>query len=534
MKHIFTAALLLVTTALFAQKKATTIGTFEKSKQRSEYYTTLGAHNGNVLIGEGVSLGGGLKVSTRVFSVHEVDRKTLNTIRERQFDDISMNFTEAKYSYINAWKLKNTIGVLVMENATAEVKLLNIDAGTLELSSRIETVYSISQQYEKDADELLKLFRKKMYYNTLTAKSLNEKYIHMGIITNGDDVKPVLSSILINESCKVEHTKQIAFKTDYYLTDKDVHSAVSDNGSVVFTFSIGDYKKIDYIDLKPGFHMMVMSKEGDIKGWSELTLANGPGDAKRYSVNLVSAIKDNTLYLMGYEGERDGYAVGVIDLASIKPATQVQFVSFSDELKASWKSVEGSQYQKALQNVKSNNSNYVEDGLIPNNISILQNGNLILTGNYTYKETKTTESGTTTKYVYKNVQVSCFSPEGKLLFEKLIDTEHANFNPYNHLCFVQTAYEINGKIAIFLNDDYDGVEGIKLQPGLSNSKTFGTIIFIEQDGSKWNKIGMNMADDLRKLHFYSSSVLKINEQEFFIPAKIFNKNNTQYVKVDLD
>lgn len=514
-----------------AQKEVDLNVVFDREGKSIEFHQMLGGFDGRFVIAEMKSTKA-VNFGRRALSIKLVDQGSMRQIRSLVYDDIAMQNKKAKYDFLKIWMLKGTIGVLVLDNETAEIKILKIDAKTLRKSTKAEIVYSISERYKKSARSVLSTFGKSRFFYTIASKSLDEQFMHVTVLLSGRKEKPFLISLLIDENFGQVHKKEIEFKTIYQLAEDDVRSRVSSDGRVAFIFNISDYKKTQYIDLKPGSSILMLDKGGNVKGWKSLNVVGYPREVESFRFVMTSALKDNLLYIAGYDKSRDGYMTAIIDLDDGQRQNNIKWTGFSDHMVAFWHSFYGKDYEKALDKVKNSSRTYVSDYLNPDNITIMQNGDMVFVGSVFYVEETMREGGSTSKtYHFENIQVATFNKNNELVFDKLIKTSKASSSKYNIPAFHQKAHIVNGKIMIYCNNYINRVSGLDLTRIEGDLTRIGVIILIEADGSDWYEISPGLSKDLNDLFVYPEGIVQVGDGEFFMPYKKEKLINTAYGKM---
>lgn len=506
MKNLVTLALMLVTTLSFAQKRVTVKGSFDPEKYRSEYFDVAAVTDDQVIVIQGDALDGYLNVSTRFLAVNIVDKNTLETVKQKRFEDISFFGGETKF--IDYWYNDGTIYIIVSKTELLEYRLLEIDVRTLELKeNRDRLLFSIAKQYNENIGELSKKIERKIKYRTRITKSENGEYIHFCVNTWGKDVKAKFKSLLLNKNGKVEHESMLDFATEYADITSSLQNEVSNSGMVALYMHLYENKKTNYVDLKAGGQVIAVSKEGKRTGFSEVKVSDE--DFKKGArVSLKIALKNETLYIAGQETREGGYVAGVFPLNDLPDQGILQ-------------------YKDA----------YVGLHLYNGEITVLDDGSFLFMTNEFYVQKGDPDKNQVTKYIGDHVEIVKFDKTGKHIFTKKIEANDVNYYDINSQCYTQKAYVVNGKIYIFINSSFGAVkcddEVMKTAPG-GDKRDKGALVTMNLDGSDLKNISMRIKGDISLLNFYSRDLEQLSDDTFFLPCKYHKKGNAAYLKVIIE
>lgn len=520
-------------------------GYHKRDKKYVEIGDILGEYEDKFYVSELSSVKKTFVLGQRVLQLKTLDKNSLEPIETKQFDQISRNkevegfkilkpkeINETSYEYLKSFMLGNIVGIVVLHNETAEVRLIRIDATTLEQISE-EVLSSLTDFYHIPAhtikDRLNDVYDPEVILNVETSGSDNGKFLNLSVVQSGSSVPANIKSWLFDDKFQNVHSTEFGLKNLNYLFDDNLDVHVSNGGETSFLSYSGFLDLADSNFKSSKCRILTVSKNGLNKVGTRI-IGIGPY-LNGFSGQLTkSLMKNNVLYIAGYDFKRTGYIFSRIDLTNQSDSHVVKFIKFSDSLQAYWYSYKENKFDNGLLNVK-NGKKYVRLSLNANNLTIMPDGRLILIGSVLSESMGFDDKGRPQPDIdHGNIQVTCFGPTGRVMSEKVVHSSVESHNKDNTSLYVQTAFSYENQIVLFILNHYSRVHGLNLVAE-KNSYGNGTIVCINPSDGSWGKYYLGLTGSLKYLIPDIDKIYCIDDDELLVPCKRPIDYSTGYIKI---
>lgn len=516
----------------FTQAPFTSTGFLKQEPLSRNFVKMLKELDGNYLVAEqqsikGISLGG------RVLSIRSINKKTLQVNKTKYFKSISMQMRKDEFRFMNIWQNGNSINVLAQDNSTKDVVVLKIDATTLALSPKKKTLFSISESYKKAPSDLKKLFDKKqLYFETEVASSPDQTLTYVLVYLNEKQKPTKLLGYLIDENGEVKAETNLQFKTDVQLEQENTTVNLLDDGRVVLLANIQDLKGYIYEDLQAGPNLCFLGANGKLESLKRLKVNGQKADGKpveKFAIDFLC--KGSKLFIAGYETTSYGLVSGVFDMDKASEDYTLEFQAHNKQLLAEYWASNEKQLAKNLEKVDKGKIDIISNYVHPTSLTVAENGDLIILGSQDYIEVKRdSETGrTTTTYYFKTILVQRITQQNELVFSKVLRFNQSTKSNNNIPLMEHKAFEIRGKIILFLNDYYSAARGFQLE-GEEIKGLQGAMIIIDGDGSGWKKEPYHLDKTVDGCLVISEGGMLEDDKTLLLPVKLWSKVSIGYAR----
>lgn len=508
MKKLNLILLLLTLSTSICEGQATfnTFGHFGREPLSREYFKILDNYNGELLVAEMRSLSG-ISLGGRVLSIRSIDKKTLKVSKRAVYKNISIAKRKDELSFMSIWQNNEKIQVLVMNNKTHDIALLSIDASTLVLSETGQILFSISEYYKKASFDVV--------------NSKNGKYTYVLVYLNEGSTPTTMLGYLIGESGNVIGKSRINPQTDFQLNKENTALKVLDDGRAVIVMNIRDDKVSE--GSKSGINVYLVSKNGQLNTQKHIQIPGTlPNGAPIEGVNLQFATKDGNLYIAGYESTGHGTVTGVLDINSHSISYNLTFQPFREQTIA--------ELGSSIDEIIKNTSKVIRS----KSLTVTENGDFVLVGSVVpptvvYKTTTPNSIRTATVYKFGSVLVHRISLTNIMQYTKVISLSQFTTSAYSLPLYQHKAFEVNGEIALFINDSYPKVSGYQMKYIEARNQK-GAIVIISKDGSEWRKEPFRLNKNVEVCWVIPIAGVVEEDGAIVMPIKPEDRTNVGYIR----
>ena len=493
-----------------AQSSLESHGYFKGGGKVTEALKVLGESNGNFVVLEKeaqitLSVGG-----TRDLTIKLLNKKSLKPSNEIQLKDIGVGWRllAEKRTFLNGWLSDDRIRILTYSKRDEVIELTEIDAKTLKVSTKRRVIYNIKDDDNVSVDNGL-------VHNVFeSCTSPSGEWVYLDFFVSGNDKKAAVASILLTKSGEVEHVKVISLDTKYGFDQRHLSVTVNDNGEAIWLFHLRESKIANYGSLESGQTILKLRRDGTEAGRKHLTISGG-ADLGVGPLKIRSY--KNWLWIAGYDYNFEGTISGVFDMSANIIEGTIAFTKFDPEVGAQFKTYKEKDYPKMFELAEKKNKSFVPKHFACDDISISENGELVLVSSYTKvrEGTSTTDAKKPTQYYFKEVLLTKFSPNNEVLFSKVIHMSEYTIQPHLLPAYNHRAHFVNGNIVLFINDNYDNINGYQLQGSKGSGR--GAAVIISSKGT-WSKIPFDFTGSTANHYVHPELAYEFTSGSFIIPT----------------
>lgn len=462
-----------------------------------------------------------------VLSIRIVDKESLKTLKTKGYEDITTAFKETRFDYGAILMRHDKIKILAFDWQTGNLVFIQVNPITLELMPNIEKVYSIKDYYDISEKAFSKKLKKRNWgisFSTEISESKSKEYSVIYVWFSLVKVKNSTAGlgILIDEKFRVRYVN-VFDNYDVPQQRWQERYLVSDNGTAVVGFNQDWVRKPGSDKIEGiGSAFWVFNTKGE-KSVKKLKRPESLEEIGNHPHSLEFEIDNDRLYVAGYNSKRTGYLFGVFDLTSTEEHYNLKFREFSNKTQALFKTSDSEELPKLVREVDRYETGYIEDKLAPQNIVILDDGDILLTGRYRYQASV----GDGYMLYHDNLMITKIGMDAQIDYTKILLYEQKGL-------FFKLAGSkpivVDDRLFLLINMPCKEVEGYNLK-GEGKEKNGGTVVSINTKDMSWEKIPYILPGTLEELVVIPHLFIRESPKSYVYPCKPMEGNEVGYVRV---